>query len=81
MKAVQGTLQLGQRYGDRRLEDACRRAVAYGHFDYWALKRMLETGLDQAPLSEEAGGQLQFPFLDKESDLRDWTPTRPGTRR
>jgi hypothetical protein len=64
LKAAQGTLRLRKRYGSARREAACHRALAYDNLEYQALKRILERGLDQAPLDEGAGGQLELPFLE-----------------
>ena len=52
LRAAQGTLGLGRRYGNTRLENACQRALFFGDLRYQALKSILSKGLDQQPLSE-----------------------------
>jgi len=52
LRAAQGTLKLGRKYGTRRLETACQRALFFGDIRYQALKSILAKGLDQQPLSE-----------------------------
>lgn len=64
LPAVQGIIRLGDKYGKSRLEDACHRALAFENVSYHAIKRILEQGLDQAPLDEEEGGQLNFGFIE-----------------
>jgi transposase len=51
LRAVQGVLQLGSRYGKRRLEAACARALDHGAGTYRNVKNILEKGLDQQGLS------------------------------
>ena len=50
LRAVQGLLQLGSRYGKRRLETACARALDHGSGTYRNVKNILEKGLDQQSL-------------------------------
>lgn len=64
LPAAHGVLSLAQKYGAVRVESACGRALAYDNITYRAVKRILEQGLDQHSLDEEAGGQLNFLFLD-----------------
>jgi transposase len=45
-----GILRLGRRYGDRRLEAACGRALAVRAFSYRSVESILRTGLDRQPL-------------------------------
>ena len=47
LRAVQGILRLGERYGRARLEAACQRALSYGNPRYRTVKQILEKGLDQ----------------------------------
>jgi transposase len=51
LRAVQGVLQLGSRYGKRRLEAACARALDHGAGTYRNVKNILEKGLDQQGLA------------------------------
>ena len=45
-----GIMRLGQRYGDGRLEAACRRALALGTHAYKSIESILKNGLDKKPL-------------------------------
>jgi transposase len=49
-----GLLRLGQRYGDERLEAACRRAFLAGARSYRHVHSVLKNGLDRVPLPEVA---------------------------
>lgn len=52
LRAAQGTLALGKRYGNARLEAACARALAHDSVHYRTVKTILATGADLQPLSE-----------------------------
>lgn len=65
---VRGVLQ---KYGPRRLEAACARALEFGNVRYQALKRILEKGLDQVPEAPDRTGQLHFCFLETPRFARD----------
>ena len=45
-----GIMRLGKRYGDVRLEAACRRALAIGTYAYKSIESILKNGLDKKPL-------------------------------
>ena len=60
-----------KKYGDRRLESACSRALDFENIRYGALKKILEKGLDQAPDLPDRSGQLHFTFLDSPRFVRD----------
>lgn len=45
-----GILRLGKRYGDERLEAACKRALAIQSLSYKSVESILKHGLDQKPL-------------------------------
>lgn len=49
LRAAQGTLQLKKKYGAKRLEAACRRALDHHDPRYNTVKRILEKGLDVLP--------------------------------
>jgi transposase len=53
-----GLLRLGQRYGEDRLEKACRRALHIGGLSYRSIKSILEHGLDRLPLEEQTALEL-----------------------
>ena len=50
LRAAQGVLGLLRRYEAARLEAACARALYFACPFYGAIKRILKSGLDQAPL-------------------------------
>lgn len=45
-----GIMRLGKRYGDTRLEAACRRAIAIGACSYKSIESILKHDLDRQPL-------------------------------
>ncbi len=47
-----GLLRLGSRYGEERLEAACRRALPAGICSYKGVKNILEAKLDQIEIEE-----------------------------
>jgi transposase len=50
LRAAQGVLAMGERYGNARLEAACERALAHDSPHYRTVKTILATGADQQPL-------------------------------
>jgi transposase len=54
LRGAQATIRLAGTFGERRLEAACRRAVACDAIAYKTLQRILARGLDQEPLPAEA---------------------------
>ena len=50
LRAAQGVLAMGKRYGSARLEAACQRALAHNSVHYRTVKTILATGADQQPL-------------------------------
>jgi len=49
-RACLGIMRLGKRYGDARLEAACRRAIRIGACSYKSIESILKHDLDQQPL-------------------------------
>jgi transposase len=49
-RACLGIMRLGRRYGDQRLEAACKRALAVKALSYRSLESILKTGLDRQPM-------------------------------
>ena len=47
LRAAQGVISLSKPYSDKRVDAACKRALAFENIDYGAVKTILETGLDQ----------------------------------
>ncbi|PYR20172.1 MAG: IS21 family transposase [Acidobacteria bacterium] len=54
LRTVLGILKLAHKFGPRRLEAACARAVQYDDLTYGTLKRILDRGLDQNAVSVTA---------------------------
>lgn len=52
-RSCMGVLRLAKSYGDLRLENACKRAVAIGGTSYRSVESILKHNLDQRPLTEE----------------------------
>lgn len=52
LRAAQGVISLGKKYGSTRLEAACSRALHFENVKYRTVKSILNQGLDQAPLIE-----------------------------
>jgi hypothetical protein len=50
LRAAQGVISLGKKYGLARLEAACIRALHYDNVKYRTVKSILHQGLDQLPL-------------------------------
>ncbi|MBP8980754.1 MAG: hypothetical protein KBG09_05860 [Syntrophobacterales bacterium] len=67
LRAAQGVVGLGKKYGPVRLESACRRALHFENPRYKTVKTILEKGLDQTsvpgdtvPLSSVYTGSGRF---------------------
>ncbi len=54
LRAAQGIISLGRKYGPARLEAACSRALFFDNVRYRAVKTILHKGLDQTPLRESS---------------------------
>lgn len=52
-RACLGTLRLGQKYTDARLEKACRKALEVGATRYQQIESILKKGLEEVPISSE----------------------------
>jgi len=53
LRSVQGIIGLQKKYGDARLEAACRRALAFESAYYKTIKSILQKGLEYDPLPEQ----------------------------
>jgi transposase len=49
-----GIMRLGKRYGENRLEAACKRALHIGAYSYKSVESILKNNLDQQPLPTES---------------------------
>jgi transposase len=54
LRTVQGILRLEKKYGTKRLESACRRALFYSDTKYATIKGILDKELDKETIPEEA---------------------------
>jgi transposase len=52
LRAAQGVIGLRKKYGEARLESACKRALFFDNPKRRTVKTILEQGLDQVPLEE-----------------------------
>ena len=52
LRTAQGVLRLCHKYGPRRLENACERALFYNELRYGAVKGILEKGLDKEKIQQ-----------------------------
>ena len=50
LRAAQGVLRLKSKYGAKRLEEACKRALAYKSPTYKTVKQILQNGQENLPL-------------------------------
>lgn len=51
-RSVLGLLRLGKQYGQKRLENACERALATGAISYKSVASILKANLDKQPLQK-----------------------------
>ena len=52
LRAAQGVISLGKKYGPARLEAACTRALHFDNVKYRTVKSILYQGLDQRPFDQ-----------------------------
>ncbi len=71
LRAAQGIIRLSRRYGAKRLEAACQRALAFGTPQYRSVKTILEKGLDQLPPPEIAEETLAETYTGAGRFCRD----------
>jgi transposase len=53
LRAVQGIISLHKKYGQARLDAACRRALVFQSVRYKTIKSILQKGLEYAPLPQQ----------------------------
>ena len=58
-RVVLGLLNLSNKYGKERLENACGRSVSFDNYSFWSIKDILEKGIDLKIHNEE---QLVFNY-------------------
>lgn len=73
LRAAQGVVRLGSRYGKARLEAACDRALSFDSPRYRTVKVILEKGQDQLPAGGQQDTTLPDIYTGKSRFLRDTT--------
>jgi len=63
LRQAQGVLRLGDKYGTRRLDAACERALAFGDPAYRTIKTILERGLEREAEPGAVQGSLAGAYL------------------
>ena len=77
LRAAQGVVGLGKKYGAVRLEAACARALFFENVKYRAVKSILHQGLDQIPLYDGSNViPLAAAYTGKARFLRNSAPER-----
>ncbi len=71
LRAAQGIVGLRKRFGDARLDAACRRALAFENLRYGSIKTILERGLDQVNDPQGAFDQLADTYTGNARFGRD----------
>lgn len=71
LRAAQGVIALGKRYGNARLNAACKRALAFENIGYGSVKTILEKGLDQVSDPTGAFDQLCDTYTGGSRFCRD----------
>jgi len=71
LRSAGRVVRLTECYGQERVERACARAQHFGETDYPAIKRILEAGLDTAPLhdAEPTGTAARYLFVRQVADF------------
>lgn len=78
LRTVMGILKLAHKFGPRRLEAACGRALQYDDLTYGTLKRILDRGLDQTatPATPPRVSSTTLPLFAR--PVTDFFPTTGG---
>jgi len=71
LRAAQGIIRLGDKYGAERLETACRRALFFDNPRYRTVKTILKKGLDQQPVQQPLFETLAEVYTGKARFGRD----------
>jgi hypothetical protein len=71
LRAAQGIVSLGKRFGEKRLEAACKRALDYDNPRYRTVKTILQKGLDQLPPDQTHAQKLGEAYQGKGRFYRD----------
>jgi transposase len=79
LRAAQGVLALGKRYGAPRLEAACARALAHDSAHYRTVKTILASGADQQPLAPPPHTPAAYARARFTRSAADLFGAEPGT--
>ncbi|WP_431213374.1 hypothetical protein ACQ86N_00020 [Puia sp. P3] len=60
-QASLGVMRLAKIYGPKRLEAACRRAIAFGTYTYRIIHTILHNNVDKEELPTVQGNLFQIP--------------------
>jgi len=71
LRAAQGVIRLGTRYGAARLEAACQRALVFSNITYRSVRVILEKGLDQSTEPQACFDQLSAAYTGEARFGRD----------
>ena len=71
LRAAQGVIRLSDKYGSKRLEAACQRALSYNNPRYRTVKTILEKGLEQHPSAQLAFDTLADSYTGQGRFCRD----------
>jgi hypothetical protein len=78
LRTALGILKLAHKYGPRRLEAACTRALPYDDLAYAKLRRILERGLDQEPRTHASASKPLGPRPLFARPVTDFFPSAGG---
>jgi transposase len=71
LRAAQSVCALARRFGDRRLDAACQRALAFDDPRYRTVKTILDNGIDLEPRREQAFDRLAASYTGSGRFSRD----------
>lgn len=71
LRAAQGVIRLRDKYGSKRLDAACQRALSYNNPRYRSVKTILEKGLEQHPSAQQAFDSLADSYTGQGRFCRD----------
>lgn len=79
LRTVMGILKLAHKFGPRRLEGACARALRYDDVAYGTIKRILERGLDQVAEAAAPAPPREAPLPLFARPVTDFFPSSGGS--
>ena len=64
MRQAYGVLRLCKKYGKRRVDEACKRALAFDVLDTRRIERTLKTAMHAEADAEQRGKVVQLPLTN-----------------